>query len=29
LRSTERALDKVRAGVPFRDAYREESSASG
>jgi argininosuccinate lyase len=28
LRATERALEKVRAGVPFRDAYREESRSS-
>jgi argininosuccinate lyase len=28
LRATERALERVRAGVPFRDAYREESRAS-
>jgi argininosuccinate lyase len=25
LRATERALDKAKGGVPFRDAYREES----
>lgn len=25
LRATERALEKAKAGVPFRDAYREES----
>jgi argininosuccinate lyase len=29
LRSTERALEKSKSGVPFRDAYREESSSSG
>jgi argininosuccinate lyase len=28
LRATERAIDRVRRGVPFRDAYREESSQS-
>jgi len=28
LRATERALDKAKSGVPFRDAYREESSSS-
>jgi argininosuccinate lyase len=28
LRSTERALAKARRGVPFRDAYREESEAA-
>ncbi len=28
LRATERALERVRAGVPFRDAYREESRRS-
>jgi argininosuccinate lyase len=28
LRATERALDKAREGVPFRDAYREESLRS-
>ncbi|MCC6408873.1 MAG: hypothetical protein IT453_17055, partial [Planctomycetes bacterium] len=25
LRATERALEKAKSGVPFRDAYREES----
>jgi argininosuccinate lyase len=28
LRATERALEKAKSGVPFRDAYREESSSS-
>jgi len=27
LRATERALERTRAGVPFRDAYRAESSS--
>jgi argininosuccinate lyase len=28
LRATERALERTRAGVPFRDAYRAESRAA-
>ncbi len=28
LRATERALEKAKSGVPFRDAYREESAGS-
>jgi argininosuccinate lyase len=29
LRATERALERTRQGVPFRDAYRDESRATG